>query len=281
MKVGLLMHFKDNKRNKLKQKMDNGQLIICVGTDSLQEIQLCQQLNCDMILVYPTAKYSNATNRFLAGYLAFDNTNDLMLESSKEMFSILDNTNLLISVNCSDPFMVPNIILKQFKELHVAGIHNYPSMSLVDGNFGANINSRKLGFDMEINMLKTYSDQNFYTCAMVRNTKQAILMTRANVDMLIFYLGLGHNKSSKRYNKTTKLEDDITLLKEMSAAVRTISSEIPLLFFSEHVNTIDDIKKIIKNVPNINGYCLMPVAQSSISARQLELEILQLQKITY
>ena len=68
----------------MRQKMESGQVIVVAGVDQLNHVRCCQEAECDLILLYPTSKYEKAKNRFLAGFLAFGNTNEMMqkVESS-------------------------------------------------------------------------------------------------------------------------------------------------------------------------------------------------------
>lgn len=273
------MIFENNLQARLRQKIGKKEFIVAAGVDSLSHINCCQENDCDLILLYPTSRYQNAQNRFLAGYLAFGNTNDLMLQTAEEMMPIVDSNNLLAGVNGSDPFKIDKILLKQMERHNFAGVHNYPSMSLVDGTFGINIEGLRLGVDKEVQLLKTAHEEGFFTCAMVRTQKQAMLMTRAGVDVIVFYLNLGEKTDQPNMNKQKRLHQDIHHLKELTTAVRNISKDIPLLFYNERLRTMDEIKSIVQEVPQINGYLLLPAAKQQISERRLKMEILQLKQL--
>ena len=165
----------------------------------------------------------------------------------------------------------------QMKEYHFSGIHNYPSMCLVDGTFGMNINSLHLGIDKEIQMIKTAISEGFFTCAMVQTKKQIHAMIKAGVDMLIIYIGLGdsHTASSEKQRR-----QHIHQLHELTMAARNINPNIPLFFFDECITTIDEVSLIVKEIPHINGYCLLPVTNTGYSDNRLSLEINQLKKLS-
>lgn len=254
----------------MHEKMEKNQAIVVAGVDQLEQVRCCQEADCDLILLYPTSKYEKAKNRFLAGFLAFGNTNEMMQQVAGDVMPIVGGNNILAGLNGSDPFKLDRILLKRMKEHHFAGIHNYPPMSLVDGIFEFNMSNLKLGFDEEVQLLKKAGEEGFYTCAMVRTSKQAILMARANVDMIVFYLGLGEKEQSQRQSKEKRVAHDIEELKVLAANVRKVAKDIPLLFHSERVNTVDERKMIMEGVPEINGYCMLPVAKQWIEENQLK-----------
>lgn len=262
----------------MQQKMNDNQVIVVAGVDQLKQVRCCQEADCDLILLYPTSKYEKAKNRFLAGFLAFGNTNEMMQQVAGDVMPIIGGNNVLAGLNGSDPFKLDRILLKRMKEHHFAGIHNYPPMSLVDGIFEFNMSNLKLGFDEEVQLLKKAGEEGFYTCAMVRTSKQAIQMVRANVNMIIFYLGLGEKEMAQKQNKDRRVAHDIQELKVLAANVRKVSKDIPILFHSERVSTVDERKMIMEGVPEINGYCMLPVAKQRVVESQLKLEIMQLKE---
>lgn len=270
------MKNKQNLIHTLQEKRKKKEFIVVAGVDYLSHVKCSQNADCDLILLYPTAKHTKAENRFLAGYLAFGNTNDLMLQTASELMPIINRKNVLAGLNGTDPFKINHVLLKKMKQHKFVGIHNYPTMSLVDGNFGMNIESSSLGTDKEIDFLKQAQEENFFICSMVQTQKQALNMIRAKTDMLIFYLGLGEkNMGEHRRN----LKHDIRQLRELCTACRNANPNIPLLFYDERITTIDEIKLMAKEVPDLDGYCLLPVTKSYVSEKQLELEIRQLKEI--
>lgn len=121
----------------------------------------------------------------------------------------------------------------------------------------------------------------FYTCGMATDKKQALQLVRANVDMLILYLGLGEKTESRNQRQKSRIYQNIRKLKDLTGAIRNIAPDLPILFFDETLTTIDEIKTVIQEVKEINGYLLLPIIQKEISSRQLQLEIEQLKTFRY
>lgn len=258
---------------RLQQKRKQHQCIVAAGVSSLSHVKCCQNNHCDLILFYPTAKYANASNPFMAGYLAFGNTNSYMQQTLAEIMPFISTERILLALNGSDPFKMDPLLLRQVKQYHAAGIHNYPAMTLVDGDFGSNIDSLHLGFHKEIELLKKAAEENLFTCAMVRTKKQAIEMAKENVDLLIFYLGLGED-FQKDYRH--HISSYISKLQDMAKSLRDSYPNLPLLFYDERVSSLDDIKCILHAVPEVDGYCLLPVTKSIQTEKQLALQITSL-----
>ena len=232
-----------------------------------------------MILFHPTDRFSSSENAFLAGFLTFGNTNDIMQQQLREGKALFNKRNLFAAVNGTDPFKNDAMLIDNIKKAGFVGVHNYPTMALVDGNFGMDLDGLNQGVAKEIEFFRKAADAGLYTCGMVRNQTQAMQMARAGVDVIIFYLGLGQNIMES--DMDAEVEYDIRKLKEMTSAVRKISKDVPLLFYSRLVRNYENIRRIIKEVPEINGYYLMPVIDRISTIRQLQIELEQLLAIEY
>lgn len=266
--------------NNLHKKQAAKKAIVAAGVESPEQIQSCESCGCDLILYYPTAIYENTKNPFLTGYLAFGNTNSLILKAGKDVLPPEKNPLLLAGLNGSDPFKNDRVLLEQIQKYSFGGIHNYPAMALVDGNFGMNLQNLNAGFDREITLFQNAGRMGMFTCAMVRTAGQAIKMARIPVDIMIFYLGLGENDGSPEdWNEVA--DRDIAKLHLLSGAVRKISVKIPLLFYDERRLPVREIERIIREVEAINGYLTMPAASREISLQQMSDEIKNLLQIAY
>lgn len=265
----------------IKKKMAHRSLIVAAGVDDLNQQQCLDKAGCDLILLFPTRKYINTSNRFLAGFLSFGNTNEMMDQMASDFMPMMNHHNLMAGLNGSDPFKNDRILLERMRDHGFTGIHNYPSMSLVDGDFGMNLDNLKSGVDKEIALLKNAAQYGFCTCGMVRTMKQAILMAQAGINIIIFYLGLGEQTGSNALARRERIHTDILRLNDLSSGVRKINQDIPLLFFDEQLGNIEEVKSVITGANTINGYLLMPVTRKNVSIRQLQLEAEQLLCIQY
>lgn len=276
------MYFTEEKSfQQVIEKVKKQQLIVAAGVDSSEHEKICNEAGCDLILLYPTARYQHALNRFLTGFLAFGNSNELMEEMAAEVMPLMNSPFLFAGLNGSDPFKNDRILLEKMKNFGFIGIHNYPTMTLVDETFGMNMDKLKSGLDKEIDLFKKASKMGFYTCGMATDKKQALQLVRANVDMLILYLGLGEKTESRNQRQKSRIYQNIRKLKDLTGAIRNIAPDLPILFFDETLTTIDEIKTVIQEVKEINGYLLLPIIQKEISSRQLQLEIEQLKTFRY
>ena len=67
-----------------------------------------------------------------------------------EVLPVVKNTPVLAGVNGTDPFRLMPVFLRQLKEMGFAGVQNFPTVGLIDGDFRANLEATGMGYDKEI-----------------------------------------------------------------------------------------------------------------------------------
>lgn len=269
-----LMH---NTIERMKKKVQSRELIVAAGVDTVEVEKWCNDTDCMPILLYPTIKYQASDNRFLAGFLSFGSSNEGMIEMANSMKPMLKGQCLLAGIHCADPFIKIDILLDQIQKQGFIGIHNYPPLSLVDGNFGRNMESLGEGFAKELELLKKAKERKLFTCGMAATRKQAMQLAKMNVDMIVLYLGLGESFA----NRNKCIAYYIKKLQELIKAIRIVSSDSFIFFAAEQNLMVEDVEKIIKETQKIQGYLLLPITRKYLSEKQIKLEIKGLQTITY
>jgi predicted TIM-barrel enzyme len=144
----------------------------------------------DLIIIYNSGRYRMAGRGSLAGLMAYGDANGIVVEMAAEVLPVVKKTPVLAGVNGTDPFRLMPVFLKQLKEMGFAGVQNFPTVGLIDGNFRANLEATGMGYDKEIEMIAQAHALDLLTTPYVFDTDQARAMTRAGADMLVAHVGL-------------------------------------------------------------------------------------------
>ena len=83
---------------------------------------------------------------------------------------------VLAGVCGTDPFMIREHFLKELKDLGFAGIQNFPTVGLCDGQFRANLEETGMSYAMEIDMIAKAHDKDMLTTPYVFSEKEAAAM---------------------------------------------------------------------------------------------------------
>lgn len=90
----------------------------------------------------------------------------------------------------TDPFRLMPTFLRQLKDLGFCGVHNFPTVGLIDGKFRQNLEETGMGYEEEVNMVRTAHEMDLLTTPYVFNIDEAERMTSAGADVLVAHMGL-------------------------------------------------------------------------------------------
>ena len=103
----------------------------------------------DLIVIYNSGRYRMAGRGSLAGLLAYGNANEIVMDMAKEVLPVVKQTPVLAGVNGTDPFCNFDKFLDDVKAIGFAGVQNFPTVGLIDGNFRANLEETGMGYALD------------------------------------------------------------------------------------------------------------------------------------
>lgn len=90
----------------------------------------------DIILALSSGVYRNRGVSSLAAYLPFANSNELILEAYKhEIAPRIGSFPVVYGLMATDPMINLKRYIHYLKNIGIAGINNYPTVGLIDGQF--------------------------------------------------------------------------------------------------------------------------------------------------
>ncbi|NUF50120.1 phosphoenolpyruvate hydrolase family protein [Gilliamella sp. ESL0250] len=207
----------------------------------------------DLIVIYNSGRYRMAGRGSLAGLLAYGNANEIVMDMAKEVLPVVKNTPVLAGVNGTDPFCQFDQFLDQLKETGFAGVQNFPTVGLIDGNFRANLEETGMGYALEVEMIRKAHAKDLLTTPYVFSEQNAIDMAKAGADILVPHMGLTTGGSIGA-ETALKLADCVPLINQWAKAAKAIRPDIIILCHGGPIATPEDAEYILKNCPDCNGF---------------------------
>jgi predicted TIM-barrel enzyme len=176
--------------DRLNAKIRSGQPIVGGGAGTGLSAKCEEAGGIDLIVIYNSGRYRMAGRGSLSGLMPYGNANDIVMEMAREVLPVTRNTPVLAGVNGTDPFCIFDHFLDQLKAVGFAGVQNFPTVGLIDGNFRKNLEETGMGFGLEVDMIRLAHEKDMLTTPYVFCEDDAIAMTEAGADVIVCHLGL-------------------------------------------------------------------------------------------
>jgi len=207
----------------------------------------------DLIVIYNSGRYRMAGRGSLAGLLAYGNANDIVVDMAKEVLPVVDHTPVLAGVNGTDPFYRPEVFLAELQRLGFAGVQNFPTVGLIDGNFRLNLEETGMGYALEVEMIAIASELDLLTTPYVFSEDDAIAMTDAGADIIVCHMGLTTGGSIGAETALT-LDDCVDRVEAWAAAARSVRDDVIVLCHGGPIAMPDDASYVLQRATGVNGF---------------------------
>lgn len=207
----------------------------------------------DFLLALSAGKYRIMGRSSYAGYLCYGNSNHTAMElGTRELLPIIQKVPVLFGLFASDPEVHLYEYLKGIKEKGFSGIVNYPTISLVDGQFREALEEDGNTYQKEVEAIRLAHYLDLFTVAFVTNGEEARQMVEAGADVICAHLGLTKGgflgaKRSISIQEAKKMTDSIF------AVCTKKNPDVLRMVYAGPANTPIDMQYIYQNT-SCQGY---------------------------
>jgi predicted TIM-barrel enzyme len=207
----------------------------------------------DLIVIYNSGRYRMAGRGSLSGILAYGNANEIVMDMAKEVLPVVKRTPVIAGVNGTDPFCIFDHFLDQVKAIGFAGVQNFPTVGLIDGNLRRNLEETGMSYSLEIDLIALARQKDLLTTPYVFNADEAAAMAKAGADVIVCHFGLTTGGSIGA-ETALKLEHCPVLAEEWAEAALKINKDAIILVHGGPVAEPEDAEFILKNTRNCHGF---------------------------
>ena len=238
---------------RLHKTVSQGKPVIGAGAGIGLSAKFIEAGGADLIIIYNSGRYRMAGRGSLAGLMPYGNANDVVVDMASEVLPIVTHTPVLAGICASDPFRSMDRFLAQIKEMGFAGVQNFPTVGLIDGQFRQNLEETNMGYDCEVRMVRAAREKNLLTTPYVFSPDDARRMASAGADVLVAHMGL--TISGNVGAKTGKtLDECVELIRDIEATAKKVNPEIILLCHGGPIAKPDDAQYVIQKVKGLHGF---------------------------
>ncbi len=238
---------------RFRDKIASGKPIIGGGAGTGISAKFEEAGGIDLIVIYNSGRFRMAGHGSLAGLMPYGDANAIVMEMASEVLPVVKKTPVLAGVCGTDPMRMMDRFLAQVKEAGFAGVQNFPTVGLIDGEFRANLQETNMGYDREVEMIRLARQMDLLTTPYVFKPDEAAQMAQAGADILVAHMGLTTKGSIGAHTAKT-LQQCVPIIDELAAAARTVRDDVVMLCHGGPIAEPDDAQYILKNCPGIDGF---------------------------
>ena len=238
---------------RFRDMIDNGQPIVGGGAGTGISAKSAEAGGADLLIIYNSGRYRMAGRSSLSGYMAFGNANEIVMDMAKEVLPVVQHTPVLAGVNATDPFIDIERFLQQIKDTGFAGVQNFPTIGLIDGQFRLNLEETGINYASEVEMIRLAVGMDLLTTPYIFNLQEAEQMAEAGADIIVIHFGLttGGSIGASTAKSLAQCAEEFNLWSE---AILQIKSDTIIICHGGPLSQPDDALYMLNNCPNCHGF---------------------------
>ena len=244
---------RDEALRRLREQIENRKPIIGAGAGTGISAKFCEKGRVDLIIIYNSGRFRMAGRGSLAGLMPYGDANAIVVEMASEVLPVVQDTPVLAGVCGTDPFRLMDVFLPELKRLGFSGVQNFPTVGLIDGQLRQNLEETCMGYDLEVEMIRTARELDLLTAPYVFCPDSAAAMAKAGADILVPHMGLT-TKGSIGASTAKTLEDCPAIIQEMADAAKSVRDDVIVLCHGGPISGPSDAEYVIRNTKGIDGF---------------------------
>ncbi|WP_267463529.1 phosphoenolpyruvate hydrolase family protein [Bombilactobacillus apium] len=135
----------------------------------------------------------------------------------------------------------------------IYGVVNYPTISLIDGQFREALTAAQINFSQEIAFLRAAHHQGLFTVAFVTNVTEALQAQAIPVDIICIHLGL---TSGGRHgaSQLQTLREIVQLIQDIVQALKEKKATSFVMIYGGILTTAAEVQFVYQQVAGVDGF---------------------------
>jgi predicted TIM-barrel enzyme len=145
------------------------------------------------------------------------------------------------------------VFLRQLKEIGFSGVQNFPTVGLMDGTYRQGLEETGMGYDLEVEMIRTAGELDLLTAPYVFTPDDARAMAEAGADVLVPHMGLTTGGAIGATTAKT-LDESVALVQEMRNAAAEVNPDVIVLCHGGPIAEPDDAAYVLERTTGVVGF---------------------------
>jgi predicted TIM-barrel enzyme len=149
--------------------------------------------------------------------------------------------------------MIPRIFLEELRTLGFAGVQNFPTVGLFDGDMRQAFEETGMSYQLEVDVIRLAHEMDMLTTPYVFNPPEAERMAAAGADIVVAHMGVTTGGSIGAKSSKT-LEDCVTRIQDIADAARGVNPDVLVICHGGPIAEPPDAEYIIRSCRGVDGF---------------------------
>jgi predicted TIM-barrel enzyme len=247
----------DNSRSgilkRFREQVARGEPIIGGGAGTGLSAKSEEAGGIDLLILYNSGRYRMAGRGSVAGLMPYGNANQIVKEMAFEVLPVVRHTPVLAGVCGTDPFMMPKLFLRELRELGFAGIQNFPTVGLIEGELRATLEETGMGYGLEVEVVRLAREMDLLTTPYAFDVEEARRMMEAGADIVVAHMGCTSGGTIGARSVKT-LDSCVERVQAIVNACKSMREDALVLCHGGPIAMPDDARHMLTNVRGLDGF---------------------------
>ena len=175
---------------RLRDTLAKGEAIIAAGAGTGISAKFIEKGGADLIIIYNSGRYRMMGHGSIAGIMGYGDANAVAMEIGEfEVLPVVEEIPVICGVHCTDPRRRMWHWLQQVKAMGFSGMNNFPTHTIIDGEFRQQLEETGMGVYKEVETVALARKMDIFSIVYVASPEEAKAMAEAGADVIIAHVG--------------------------------------------------------------------------------------------
>ncbi len=231
---------------RLRATVARGEAIIAAGAGTGISAKFIEKGGADLLIVYNSGRFRMAGHGSTAGLMAYGDANAVAMDIGQyEVLPVVEEIPVICGVHATDPRRRMWHWLGEVKAMGFSGVNNFPTHTIVDGQFRDILEETGMSVKKEFEMVALARRMELFSVVYVSTPHEAIEMSKAGADAIITHVGTTVGGSIGVTNAVVSWDHTIKRTQEIIDAASSVRKDLFFLCHGGPINTPDDARRVI------------------------------------
>ena len=234
-------------RERLQATLNKGNAIIAAGAGTGISAKFIEKGGADLIIIYNSGRFRMMGHGSTAGLMSYGDANAIAREIGEyEVLPVVEDVPVICGVHATDPRRRMWHWLGKVKEMGFSGVNNFPTHTIVDGQFRQILEETGMSVQKEYEMVALARRMDLFSIVYVATPAEAVEMAKAGADAIIAHVGTTVGGSIGVKNAVVSWDHTLKVTQDIIEAASQVRKDIFFLCHGGPINTPADAGRVIQ-----------------------------------